>query len=54
MTAPLSWVHSLSLFVLLYMAIAVISVRRGNICGHAGYITGAMIGASVIWLLGCG
>ena len=36
------------------MAMAVISVRRGNICGYAGYMTDAMIGASVIGLPGCG
>ena len=54
MTAAVSWTHGLCLFVLLDMAMAVISVRRGNICGHAGYITDAMIGASVIGLLGCG
>ena len=54
MTATVSWIHSRCLFVLLHMAMAVISVKRGNICGHAGYITDAMIGASVIGLLGCG
>ena len=36
------------------MAMAVISVRRGNIRGHAGYMKGAMIGAIVIGLLGYG
>ena len=54
MTAAVSWTHGLCLFVLLDMTIAVISVRRGNICGNAGYMTDAMIGASVLGLLGCG
>ena len=54
MTAAVSWTHGLGLFVLLDMAMTVISVRRGNICGHAGYMTDVMTGASVIGLLGCG
>ena len=54
MTAAVSWIHGLCLFFLLDVAMAVISVRRGNIRGHAGYMTDAMIGASVIGLLGCG
>ena len=54
MTAAVSWTHGLCLFVLPDMAMAAISVRRGNIFGHACYMTDAMIGASVIGLLGCG
>ena len=43
----LSWIHGLSLFTLFSMAMAIIAIRRGNVRGHAGFITGTMIGASI-------
>ena len=54
MTAAVSWTHGLCLFVLLDMAMSLISVSRGNISGHAGFMTDVIIGADVIGLLGCG
>ncbi len=43
-----SWIHLLSLFVLIQLPIAVLAARRGNIAAHRRIMQGIFIGGLVI------
>lgn len=43
-----SWIHLLSLFVLIQLPVAVLAARRGNIAAHRRIMRGIFIGGLVI------
>ena len=42
-----SWIHGLTVWTLLSMAVAIVAVRTGRIRLHAGFMIGTMAGAVV-------
>ena len=42
-----SWLHGLTVWTLLCMLTAIISIRKGKVRTHAGFMTGTMIGAII-------
>ena len=42
-----SWLHGLTIWTLFCMFTAVVSIRRGKVRTHAGFMTGTMIGALI-------
>ncbi len=43
----LSWIHGLSAWTLFAMAMAIVSIRKGWVRSHAGWMIGTMIGVAV-------
>ncbi len=41
-----SWLHGLSLWTLISMAAAIVSIRRGRVRSHAAWMIGTMIGVA--------
>ena len=42
-----SWLHGLTIWTLFCMCVAIVSIRRGRVRTHAGFMTGTMIGVIV-------
>ena len=43
----LSWIHGLTVWTLVSMAVAIVSIRRGWVRSHAVWMIGTMIGVAV-------
>ncbi len=43
----LSWLHSLTIWTLFCMLAAIVSIRRGKVRTHAGFMVGTMTGALI-------
>jgi uncharacterized membrane protein len=42
----LSWIHGLSVWTLVAMAAAILSIRKGRVRSHASWMIGAMVGVA--------
>lgn len=42
-----SWLHLLTVWTIISMGIAVISIRKGNVKTHASFMAGTMVGAVI-------
>jgi uncharacterized membrane protein len=42
-----SWVHLLTIWTVISMGIAIISIKKGNVRTHAGFMVGTMVGAVI-------
>ena len=42
-----SWIHLLTIWTMISMAAAIVSIRRGRVRTHAAFMTGTMIGALI-------
>ena len=42
-----SWVHGLTVWTLVCMAVAILAIRRGRVRLHAGFMIGTMAGVAV-------
>ena len=45
-----SWIHGLSVWTLISMALAIAAIRRGNARAHAGFMIGTMAGVAIAGL----
>ena len=42
-----SWIHLLTVWTMISMVVAIVSIRRGNVRMHAGFMIGTMMGAFI-------
>ena len=42
-----SWIHLLTIWTIISMGIAIISIKKGNVRTHAGFMVGTMVGAVI-------
>ena len=42
-----SWIHLLTIWAIISMGIAIISIKKGYIRTHAGFVGGTMLGAII-------
>ena len=42
-----SWIHLLTIWTIICMGIAIISIKKGNVRMHAGFMVGTMVGAVI-------
>tara|TARA_A100001037_G_scaffold78569_1_gene70502 strand:- start:735 stop:1097 length:363 start_codon:yes stop_codon:yes gene_type:complete len=43
----LSWIHLLTIWTIISMGIAILSIKRGYVRTHAGFMAGTMLGAVI-------
>ena len=42
-----SWIHFLTIWTIISMGIAILSIRKGNVRTHAGFMLGTMLGSVI-------